>query len=127
MGTVVLIGTVKGGFLLRSDDRREWEIEPIFRGWKCSSAVRAPDGRSYAGTASWHYGATISHTDDFTEWTQLEQNYNSRTDMEATMIVDGVTYPRVGARFRGNTSYRWLPAGSQKKSFNVTMDAFIQG
>ncbi len=60
-------------------------------------------------------------------WTQLENNYSSKTDIEADMTVDGVTYPRVGVRFRGNTSYRRLPAGSEKKSFNIELDSFVPG
>ena len=58
-------------------------------------------------------------------WQLLEQNYSSSTDIEADMTVDSKTYPRVGVRFRGNTSYRRLPSGSQKKSFNITTDAFV--
>lgn len=60
-------------------------------------------------------------------WTQLTNNYASATEIPATMIVDGVTYPNVGVRFRGNTSYTQLPSGSQKKSFNIRLDSFVSG
>jgi len=59
-------------------------------------------------------------------WTLLEQNYSSKTNIAADMTVDGMTYQNVGIRFRGNTSYNWLPPapqqGWEKKSFNVEMD-----
>jgi spore coat protein CotH len=54
-------------------------------------------------------------------WTQLTNNYTSETNIAATMIYEGVTYPNVGVRFRGNTSYTQIGA-SQKKSFGVDMD-----
>ncbi|MCA8957264.1 MAG: CotH kinase family protein [Planctomycetes bacterium] len=60
-------------------------------------------------------------------WTLLQQNYSSKTNIEADLKVDGVTYPRVGVRFRGNTSYRSLPAGSEKAGFNIETDAFVVG
>lgn len=55
-------------------------------------------------------------------WTLLQQNYQSQTNILADLTVDGVTYPNVGVRIRGNTSYTALPAGSQKVSLNVEMD-----
>lgn len=53
-------------------------------------------------------------------WTQLTNNYQSKKDIPATLIYDGVSYPNVGIRFKGQTSYQRVT--SQKKSFNVTMD-----
>lgn len=54
-------------------------------------------------------------------WTLLTNNYASETNIVATMVYDGVTYPNVGVRFRGNTSYTMI-GGSQKKSFAVETD-----
>ncbi len=54
-------------------------------------------------------------------WTQLTNNYASETNIVANMIYDGITYPNVGVRFRGNTSYTQIGT-SQKKSFGVDMD-----
>ena len=47
MGVVVIVGTDKGGVLLRADDAREhWEIGALgFRGWRVTSAARDPGGR----------------------------------------------------------------------------------
>jgi hypothetical protein len=54
-------------------------------------------------------------------WSLLQQNYVSKTDLPATMVIDGVTYDSVGVRFKGNTSYMGTGT-SQKKSFNISMD-----
>lgn len=60
-------------------------------------------------------------------WTQLEDNYEAEIEIPADLTVDGVTYPEVGVRFRGNTSYKWLPEGSEKASFNIRLDSYIAG
>ncbi|MEQ1745945.1 MAG: CotH kinase family protein [Saprospiraceae bacterium] len=54
-------------------------------------------------------------------WTLLTGNYQSKTDLPATMTVNGVLYDSVGVRFKGQTSYSQAQ-NSQKKSFNITMD-----
>jgi hypothetical protein len=54
---------------------------------------------------------------------QMRDNYASQTPIPATLVVDGVTYPNVGVRIRGNTSYSAVvAAGSQKFSFKIDMD-----
>jgi spore coat protein CotH len=61
-------------------------------------------------------------------WTTLAINYNSKTDLKAKMLYDGKLFNNVGVRFKGQTSYRGGPGGgvgsSQKKSFNISLDAF---
>ncbi len=59
-------------------------------------------------------------------WTLLQQNYNSHTDLPASLTVDGILYDSVGVRFKGQTSYSQT-MNSQKKSFNITMDYAISG
>jgi hypothetical protein len=54
--------------------------------------------------------------------TLLRQNYVSETLILADLTVDGVKYPNVGVRIRGNTSYTALPQGSQKFSLKIEMD-----
>lgn len=54
--------------------------------------------------------------------TLLPANYASQTNILADLVVEGVTYPNVGVRIRGNTSYTALPSGSQKWSLNVDVD-----
>jgi hypothetical protein len=60
-------------------------------------------------------------------WTLLQQNYQSQTNILADLTMDGVTYPSVGVRIRGNTSYTALPSGSQKVSLNIDLDHVIAG
>lgn len=54
-------------------------------------------------------------------WQQLKNNYQSKTDLPAMLVVDGDTFPEVGVRFKGQTSYM-MAQTSDKKSFNITMD-----
>ncbi|MBK7359555.1 MAG: CotH kinase family protein [Saprospiraceae bacterium] len=53
-------------------------------------------------------------------WALLTANYQSKTDIPATLIMEGDTFPNVGVRFKGQTSYQRVTG--QKKSFNITMD-----
>jgi hypothetical protein len=56
-------------------------------------------------------------------WQQMQQNYQSHTEIAANLTVDNVLYPNVGVRFKGNTSYTsMLVQNSQKKSFNIALD-----
>ena len=59
-------------------------------------------------------------------WTLLTNNYTSGTDILATVTYEGEVYDSVGVRFRGNTSYQMVGT-SQKKSFNITLNAAIDG
>ena len=54
-------------------------------------------------------------------WTQLTNNYQSETEIPATMTLDSIVYDSVGVRFRGNTSYFTI-GNSQKKSFAISSD-----
>jgi hypothetical protein len=84
----------------------------------------------FSGTASAQdlYDTTVLRTINIsfhdTNWlTLLRQNYQAQTNILADVVVEGVTYPNVGVRIRGNTSYTALPAGSEKFSLNVEFDA----
>ncbi|MFN0036395.1 MAG: CotH kinase family protein [Saprospiraceae bacterium] len=59
-------------------------------------------------------------------WQQLKNNYPSKTDLPATMVVEGDTFFNVGVRFKGQTSYSQTQ-NSDKKSFNITMDYAVAG
>ena len=63
MSVSVFVGTVKGGFLLRSDEgRRSWNIEgPLFGGWRVTSSARGLDGELLVATASPVYGPAIHY------------------------------------------------------------------
>ncbi|MHC4851062.1 MAG: CotH kinase family protein, partial [Planctomycetota bacterium] len=60
-------------------------------------------------------------------WQLMLNNYSSKTEIEADLKVDGITYKRVGVRFRGNTSYKRLPPSSEKRGFNIRLDSNIPG
>lgn len=73
--TVVLVGTRKGLFLLRSRDRREWSVEgPLLKGFGVFHAIRDPrDGTLYACT-NYFGGATVHRSVDGGEtWERAEQ------------------------------------------------------
>ncbi len=57
-------------------------------------------------------------------WTLLTNAYGTETYIEATLTVDGVTYPQVGVAFKGQTSYM-MAQGEEKKSFAILTDAFV--
>jgi photosystem II stability/assembly factor-like uncharacterized protein len=74
---VVLVGTRKGLFRLRSDEgRRSWEVEgPDLTGWEVMHAIADPrDGSLYACSTSFVYGATVHRsTDGGATWERSEQ------------------------------------------------------
>lgn len=68
-----ILGTAKGGFLLRSDDRSDWRLEgPLFKGWKVTASTREPGGPWIVATASDVYGPALHLSDDLVTWRQLE-------------------------------------------------------
>ena len=58
-------------------------------------------------------------------WTDLYNNYASETLMPADMTVDGVLYPDVGVRFKGNSSGSVWP--SDKMPFKIKTDEYVAG
>ncbi len=57
------------------------------------------------------------------DWLQrLQDNYDVETPILADLMVDGVSYPDVGVRIRGNSSYWALPPGSLKFSLKIYID-----
>jgi hypothetical protein len=75
---LLLIGTMKGAFIVRSNGRREWEIGgPYFPGsavYAMACDTRAGRHRIWAGPHSMHWGGLLRSSDDFgTTWTNPEQ------------------------------------------------------
>ncbi|HEX5475842.1 MAG TPA: hypothetical protein VFX12_14375 [Vicinamibacterales bacterium] len=76
---VLLVGTMKGAFILRADKRRdEWEIGgPYFPGsavYALACDTRAGRHRVWAGPKSMHWGAMLHSSDDFGKtWTNPEE------------------------------------------------------
>ncbi len=78
------------------------------------------------------YDTTVLRTINLTfsqpNWeTLLRNNYVAQINIPADLEMDGVVYPNVGVRIRGNTSYTALPSGSQKFSLNIDMDENVPG
>jgi photosystem II stability/assembly factor-like uncharacterized protein len=77
MDALILAGTRKGLFVLRSDEgRRDWRIEgPLLTGWEVFHAVIDPrDGTLYACTNSDVYGATVHRSSDLGQtWERAEE------------------------------------------------------
>ena len=58
-----------------------------------------------------------------TNWEdELAARYHTDKELPATVTIDGTAYRDVGVRFRGNSSYRMVPAGL-KRSLNLSFDA----
>jgi photosystem II stability/assembly factor-like uncharacterized protein len=76
---LVLVGTMKGAFIFRSDAaRREWSVTgPHFPGeavYALAYDERGGRQRTLAATRSWHWGSTIRSSEDFGEsWTGPER------------------------------------------------------
>src|SRR5271156_2414036 len=69
---LLIVGTVKGVFILSSDrDRRQFDVAgPYFKGQAVFSTAYIPDQRSpriLVGNMSMHWGAVVSWSDDFGE------------------------------------------------------------
>src|SRR3954466_1327900 len=67
---LLLVGTMKGAFILRSDDsRKNWRVSgPHFRGeavYALLHDTRGGRSRTFAATNSMHWGPTIRSSDDF--------------------------------------------------------------
>ncbi|MBL7965315.1 MAG: CotH kinase family protein [Flavobacteriales bacterium] len=58
-------------------------------------------------------------------WSLLQSNYATKTPIPAALTFDGVTYDSVGVRFKGQTSFAMLPPTSQKRSFDIDVDTWI--
>ena len=73
---LLLVGTMKGAFILRSDkSRKKWKIEgPHFRGeavYALLHDTRGARSRTFAATNSMHWGPTLRTSDDNgTTWSQ---------------------------------------------------------
>ena len=57
-------------------------------------------------------------------WEQLKLNKAWKTYLAADLTVDGVVYPDVGVRLRGQSTFT---APGKKKPFKIKMDAFVPG
>src|SRR5439155_3731317 len=73
-GTLLLVGTRKGVFLLESDaDRQKWELRgPFCEGWPVYHAIHDPaSGTIYAAAASEWHGSAVWRSPDLGETWEL--------------------------------------------------------
>ncbi len=103
MNIVLIVGTDKGAFLVRSDAKRErWRIEgPLFRGWRVTAAARDAGGRYFLGVTSFVYGAAIQMSDDLVKWRQAPQGPSYPTGGTRRLTQIWTVHPGVSALFAG--------------------------
>ncbi|MGQ0713770.1 MAG: exo-alpha-sialidase [Gemmatimonadaceae bacterium] len=90
---VLLVGTMKGAFLMWSDEKRKrWKIDgPHFRGQPVYAMAYDDRGgrqRTFAGTRSFHWGSVLHSSDDFgRSWTAPDrQNVRFPTESGLSLI-----------------------------------------
>ncbi|HSC19463.1 MAG TPA: hypothetical protein VLC74_11155 [Rhizomicrobium sp.] len=72
MGVAVIVGTAKGAAVLKSKDRKNWDMSFELRGWPVTASARDDGGRTYAAVNSPNFGVALFASDDFADWKQLE-------------------------------------------------------
>lgn len=93
----VAVGTEKGGWLLRSDDRRRWDVQgPAFAGWSVTAFGRAADGTYLAATGSGWFGPGVHRSVDLQTWEQ---------------VADGPRYGDDGPRMEQIWTFTTAPDG----------------
>jgi hypothetical protein len=86
--------------------------------------VSVADVEKFSDRALYHPDTlrTIFIRFDVDSWEEdMAQFKETDVQMPATVIVDGQEYPMVGIKFRGQSSFGHVPAGS-KRSLNLSMD-----
>ncbi len=73
MNVAVVVGTSKGGFVLRADAQRHaWKLEgPIFKGWKVTAAAQLESDKYLVATASDVYGCAVHASRDLIQFRQV--------------------------------------------------------
>ena len=99
----VLVGTQKGGFVLRSDGRRaDWEVSgPHFGGWEVYHMVGAPSDsmRVYASQSTGWFGQVIQRSDDGgTSWRPAGNQFSYEGSPGTHQWYDGTPHPWEFAR-----------------------------
>ncbi len=65
MGVTLGIGTAKGAWIARSEDRIDWEVSgPYLKGWEVTTFGREPGGNYLLATGSTWYGAALHRSSD---------------------------------------------------------------
>ncbi len=107
---VLLVGTMKGAFLFRSDaSRKEWRVEgPYFKGeavYAMAFDGRGGRHRTLAATKSWHWGAVIHSSDDLgATWTAPDRQ-NVRFPESAGQALENIWQIRPGRESEPDVLY----------------------
>jgi hypothetical protein len=115
MSTTLIVGTEKGGFLCRSEDRSRWTVEgPLFKGWRVTASTRTPSGSTLVATASQVYGPALHASTDLKEWHQIESGpaYPQASDPQPP--APGVP---VGAGFEPKLNQIWTLVAAGKRIY----------
>lgn len=99
--TLLLVGTMKGAFIVSSDaERREWRVHgPHFRGETVYSLAfdqRGGRARMLAGTQSFHWGSVVRASDDFGATWSSPERQNVRFPEESGLALANVWQLRPG-------------------------------
>jgi photosystem II stability/assembly factor-like uncharacterized protein len=107
---LLLVGTMKGAFVFRSDAaRREWtSTGPYFKGQPVYSLAfdqRGGRQRLLASTHSFHWGSQVAASDDFgATWTSPERK-NVRFPEESGLALNNIWQIRPGRESEPDTVY----------------------
>src|SRR5438445_13861470 len=101
---LLLVGTRKGLFTLRSDDRRTWRLEgPYCEGWPVYHAIFDPGNQAIlaAAASEWHGTSVWRSSDLGATWTQSSEGLNygedgpKLTKASSLASIDGRLYAAV--------------------------------
>ena len=97
-GVRVLVGTVKGAFVMTSDGHREaWEVsEPLFGGWEVYHVAGSPadPDRIYASQSNGWFGQVIQRSDDGgATWQPVDNDFAYEGDPGTHLYYDGSSRP----------------------------------
>jgi photosystem II stability/assembly factor-like uncharacterized protein len=97
-GVRVLVGTVKGAFLLTADgDRTSWDVSgPLFGGWEIYHVTGSPadPDRLYASQSNGWFGQVIQRSDDGGgTWEPVDNEFTYEGDPGTHLHYDGSSLP----------------------------------
>lgn len=97
-GVRVLVGTVKGGFILTADEaRQDWEVSgPLFEGWSVHHVTASPHDpdRLYAAQSIGWHGQVIQRSDDGgATWNPMGNEFAYASVPGTHQWYDGTPHP----------------------------------
>lgn len=102
MAVTIGIGTMKGAWIARSDDRQQWEIDgPHLKGWEIGTFGRTPGGDYLLTTSSSWYGAAIHRSDNLVDWKQIVDGPGYEEDSGRKLERIWTVAPSNGTLFAG--------------------------